>query len=406
MRRAQNDKLTIYESKPLSKFHQSFWLFFLLILLTACGQSNDPLEKDAALPVPTVSVMPTQAAVPAPAAQNQGSISATDPRIRYTGRIDWRDPARPAFDWPAVTIEAAFEGTTLAVLIEDGQNSYNVLIDGQQSVLQTLPGVNRYVLAEGLADGRHTFRMVKRTETFYGTPVFLGFELDADRDLAAPAPAPDRRIEFIGDSITAGYGSEGVSPTCTFSKETENAELTYAAMVAKDLGAAYTIVAVSGVGIVRNYNTANKMSPGTMLSYYEQTTTDRDSAAWDFSRWIPKAVVINLGTNDFSTAPHPAGEVFMQGYTELIIKIRNRYPDAHIFAIAGPIMVDPAEDTIRSVVTQMREVLKDERVHFVKIENNLELSGVDYGCDWHPNASGHRKIADQLIPHIRQEMNW
>ena len=393
----------------MTKLYRSLWLLPLLILLAACGESSDPLVLSDSPPLPPNTPrqpFSTQSAATAPVAQSQERISAADPRIRYTGRIDFSDPARPAFDWPAITIEVAFEGTSLAVLLQDGQNSYNVTIDGQESVLHTRPGQNRYVVAEGLSDGRHSFRMIKRTETFYGTPAFLGFELDAGRDLASLRSAPDRRIEFIGDSITAGYGSEGKSPTCTFSAATENVELTYAAMAAKELGAGYTIVAVSGVGIVRNYNTADKMSPGTMLTYYDLTTTDRDSQEWDFNSWVPDAVVINLGTNDFSTAPHPAGEVFLQGYTELIIKVRNRYPDAHIFAIAGPIMVDPAEDTIRSVVTQMREILDDDRVHFVKIENNLELSGTDYGCDWHPNASGHRKIAEQLIPRIREELNW
>jgi len=381
-------------------------ILLLLILLAACGESSDPLatiDVPAAAPNTPLSSQPTATV---PAAQSQGRISAADPRIRYTGRIDFSDPARPAFDWPAVTIEAAFEGTSLVVLLEDGQNIYNVTVDGQDSVLHTRPGENRIVIAEGLADDRHTFRMSKRTETFYGTPVFLGFELDAGRDLTSLPPAPERRIEFIGDSITAGYGSEGNSPTCTFSKGTENVELTYAAVTAGELEAGYTIIAVSGVGIVRNYNTADKMSPGTMLTYYDLTTTDRDSQEWDFNRWVPDAVVINLGTNDFSTNPHPAGEVFLQGYTELIIKVRNRYPNAHIFAMAGPIMVDPAEDTIRSVVTQMREILNDDRVHFVKIEDNLELSGTDYGCDWHPNASGHQKIAEQLIPRMREELNW
>ena len=42
----------------------------------------------------------------------------------------------------------------------------------------------------------------------------------------------ERRIEFIGDSITAGYGVEGSSPTCVYSPETENAALTYAAQTA------------------------------------------------------------------------------------------------------------------------------------------------------------------------------
>ena len=388
---------------------RSFWLLLLIILLTACGKSSDPLLLIDSSPVPANTSRqpsPTRSEATEPVVQSQERISAADPRIRYTGRIDFSDPARPGFDWPAIRIEAVFEGTSLIVLLQDGQNSYNVTIDGQEVVLHTRPGEDRYVVAEGLSDGRHTFRMIKRTETFFGTPVFLGFELDAGRDLASLPPAPERRIEFVGDSITAGYGSEGESPTCTFSAATENVELTYAAMTAKELGAGYTIIAVSGVGIVRNFNTADKMSPGTMLTYYDLTTTDQDSEEWDFNRWVPDAVVINLGTNDFSTVPHPAGEVFLQGYTELIVKIRNRYPDAHIFAMAGPIMVDPAEDTIRSVVTQMREILDDDRVHFVKIENNLELSAVDYGCDWHPNGSGHRKIAEQLIPRIREELDW
>ncbi len=389
-----------------------FWCWLLIFLLTACGKSSDPLT--ATPPATAVSQSPptnTQTTAPTttqasstPAATNR--ISPADPLIHYTGRIDFTDPTRPAFDWPAVTIEAAFGGSSVTAFLEDGQNLYNVYIDGRPSILQTSPNQQRYLLAEDLGNGQHIVRITKRTETFYGTPVFLGFELDPGRDLLPLPSRPDRRIEFIGDSITAGYGSEGDSPTCIFSRDTENAELTYAAMTANALNAEYAILAVSGVGIVRNYNSGDKMTAGTMLTYYEGTTTDRDTEKWDFERWVPQAVVINLGTNDFSTAPHPEGEVFLRGYTELIIKVRNRYPEAHIFAVAGPIMVDPAESTIRSAVTQMREVLDDERVHFVLIENTLELSAVDYGCDWHPNASGQRKIADQLRPFIAATLGW
>jgi len=385
----------------------------LFFLLASCGESSSPLipGRQQSSPAPPASdqgaSQPESAGTTAvPATTAAGFIPADHPLIRYTGRFDFSDPRRPRFDWPAVTIEAAFEGPTIAALLDDGGNSYDVTIDGQTSILRTQPGQTRYILAEGLGRGTHAVRLVKRTETFYGTPQFLGFELDEGRDLIALPPAKERRIEFVGDSITAGYGVEGDSPTCIFSPETENAALTYAAQTAEQLNAAYTIAAVSGVGVVRNYNSDGAMSAGTMITYYGRTVANDLAENWNFGQGAPDAVVINLGTNDYSTTPHPAGEVFLQGYTNLIFKVREKYPEAHIFAVAGPLMVGPAEETIRSVVTQMNEVLNDDRVHYVQIENTLELSAVDFGCDWHPNVSGQAKIAAQLAPAIAGVMGW
>lgn len=398
------------------KFLLTFLLAALFSLLASCGESSSPLlpgrqESSTAAPDPTQPGAPLEqpqnmGTADVPASTAAGFIAADHPLIRYTGRFDFSDPKRPRFDWPAVTIEAAFEGSSITALLDDGGNSYDVTIDGQTSVLRTQPGQTRYLLAEGLGRGEHALRLVKRTETFYGTPHFLGFELDDGRDLLPLPPAKARRIEFVGDSITAGYGVEGDSPTCIFSPETENAALTYAAQTAELLNAAYTIAAVSGVGVVRNYNSDGAMSAGTMITYYGRTVANDLAEDWDFGQSPPDAVVINLGTNDYSTTPHPAGEVFLQGYTNLIFKVREKYPETQIFAVAGPLMVGPAEDTIRSVVTQMNDVLNDDRVHYVGIENTLELSAVDFGCDWHPNVSGQAKIAAQLAPAIAEVMGW
>jgi lysophospholipase L1-like esterase len=386
------------------------------LVLCACraGSGSEAAEmipaESAALSAPPTAIgtppVIEQAATAAPQAEGAADIvRPDDPRLRYTGRFDFSDPQRPRFDWPAVTIEAAFSGPSAAVLLEDGRNSYDVTVNGQTTVLRTRPGQTRYPLAQGLGAGPHQLRLTKRTETFYGTPRFLGLELAPGFDLADLPADNGRHIEFIGDSITAGYGVEGASPTCNYSPETENAARTYAAQTAAQLDAAYSITAVSGVGVVRNYNDDGPLSAGTMLTYYGRTLANEPAEDWQAAQ-PPQAVVINLGTNDFSTTPHPAGEVFLQGYTNLIIKVRQRYPNAHIFAVGGPIMAGPAVDTIRSVVAQMNEMLGDERVHFVPIENTLEQSAVDYGCDWHPNESGQRKIAAQLAPVIAAVLGW
>jgi hypothetical protein len=34
------------------------------------------------------------------------------------------------------------------------------------------------------------------------------------------------------------------------------------------------------------------------------------------------------------------------------------------------------------------------------------MTASDWGCDWHPNVRGQRKIADVIVPVIRNAMNW
>ena len=192
-----------------------YLLLLALVLLAACGASQDgspnrePTGRDAPLAateLPTLSTStpaPTATRMPPAASGERVIVTADDPRIQYTGRIDFSDPKRPRFDWPAVTIEANFTGTSLGLLLQDGQNSYNVYINGEHSLLNTRLGQESYLVAEGLPEGAHSLRMVKRTETFYGTPTFLGLTLDPGKDLAAPPERSTRRIEFIGDSNTA-----------------------------------------------------------------------------------------------------------------------------------------------------------------------------------------------------------
>jgi lysophospholipase L1-like esterase len=340
--------------------------------------------------------------VPAPQGP-ETSVGADHPLIRYTGRLDFTDPKAPAFDWPAVTIEAAFEGSSCAVWLEDGNNHYDVSVDGQPPFVLRTTSEQRYVLAQGLPEGRHTVRLTRRTESGWGQAVFRGFLLAPGRGLVELPPRPERRLLFIGDSFTTGYGNEG-KLGCTFSRETQNAERTYAALLAREFEAEYELVAKSGRGVVRNYGEATPTSPKPMPAYFAQARAEQEQPRWDFQRAVPDAVLINLGTNDFSTTPHPPEEVFARGYEALIADVRRAWPEVPIFCVAGPRMKDPATAYIRAIVERQR-ARDGGRTHLAVIQDNLKLPE-DFGCDKHPSVSGHRKMADQLGPVLSSALGW
>lgn len=334
-----------------------------------------------------------------------GIIDADNTNIQYVGRFDRTDPKRAIFDWSGVYIRAKFAGTSCSVRLVDGNNYYAVTIDnGAPQVLAT-DTATVYSVAAGLADTIHTILIEKRTEAFVGKGEFLGFILDKGKDLAAPNPTPERRIEIIGNSMTCGYGVEGLSASEPFKPETENASLSYAALVGKALNADYMMVAYSGKGVVRNYGDANKTSAEPMPSVYDRTCYNNAARVWDFTKWIPQVVIINLGTNDFSTQPQPDKAVFQNAYTQLINRVQSNYAGVTIFCVCGPMIGSPCSTYIQEVVTQCQTNNANKEVYYIGMSTSL-LSGTDRGSDWHPNISGQQKIADKILPVIKDRMGW
>jgi lysophospholipase L1-like esterase len=251
----------------------------------------------------------------------------------------------------------------------------------------------------------HTARLFKRTESIVGQSTFKGFVLSPGGTIENPPPRLERRIEFVGDSITAGYGVEGDSPTCPFSVATENVGRSYAAMVAEAVGAEMMITAVSGLGVIRNYNDPEMIGRDAMTVRYGRALANEPVPLWNFQRWRADLVVINLGTNDFSTHPQPTEIVFVQAYIDLLNDIRHQYPFASIMAMAGPILPDYAAGYVETAVHHMNSAQSDHHIHFLHMPNNLVMPD-DYGCDYHPNVSGQQKIAAVLIPKIQEVMGW
>ncbi|MCW8809917.1 MAG: hypothetical protein OQK64_03055, partial [Ignavibacteriaceae bacterium] len=70
-----------------------------------------------------------------------------------------------------------------------------------------------------------------------------------------------------------------------------------------------------------------------------------------------------------------------------------------------PVRKDSHCDYIRSLVNELSSRLQDKKIWYEKLNINLDKQK-DFGCQEHPNGSGHKKIADALEPIIRKAMNW
>jgi len=339
--------------------------------------------------------------------ESSGIIDADDPALQYIGRFSFADPKRVLFDWPGVCIRARFEGTRCALRLRDHGNEYALVVDQRAPTVLVTDTSEVYTVASGLSDSMpHTITIQKRTEPLVGRGEFMGLILDRGKHLLPPGPRPDRRIEFIGNSITCGYGDEGPDTNCHFSPETENAGMSYAAMSSRALNAECFLISYSGRGVVRNYGDPHTTSQDPMPALYGRTCFFDSTTKWDFSAWIPQAVVINLGTNDFSTEPYPDSLVFQNAYGELIHRVRAQYPGVTMFCVCGPMIGEPCARYIERVVRREQERLKrNTDVYYVQIEKS-RLSDADWGCDHHPNILGMSKMADILVPAIRLRMNW
>lgn len=271
-------------------------------------------------------------------------------------------------------------------------------MDGQkQTDLATDSGEQLYPIASGLADGEHEVFLYRRTEASFGDTNFLGVELGSGT-LLAPPPAPNRRIEVIGDSITCGYGNEGPNESCNFSADTENHYLTYGAIAARNLNAELTTIAWSGKGIIYNYGD-DKNQP--LPEIYDQILPYDSSSIWSFA-WQPDVVVINLGTNDFSTDGDPSETEFGGAYSAFLDHLREKYPNANIMCLVPTLLGGNDLTTAESYIQNVVSAKNDPKIEAY----SMSFTQTGWGCDYHPSLLTHASMGDALTQKLKSVMSW
>jgi lysophospholipase L1-like esterase len=347
-------------------------------------------------------------------------ISASNKNIRFSGRIDFSQPGKALFSLPGVNIRFRFRGTKVSIHMKDlttgdiqadGQpagNFINVYIDRKDPIILELhPADTIYTLASGLRRKKHMVTLIKRTEALAGKIEFCGIWLEQDNELLPLSEDGSRKIEFIGNSITCGYGVEAQSEMEPFSCSTENVTLSYAYLTASALHADYNIVAYSGRGVAQNYD---RSVINTMPEIWNQVFPDETEPVWDHKKFIPDITVINLGTNDFSFDDVDT-LLFRTAYMDFLKKIRRTYPESLIVCVLGPMMNNTypvnALNQARHIIQSVRQQLihsGDEKIYYLEL--SPQNGNLGYGADWHPSAAQQRKNAKELTGYISEITGW
>jgi hypothetical protein len=323
-----------------------------------------------------------------------------EPGPRFIGRVT-NDPDGRSFAWSGSAVELRFTGTEISVTLDDwGHNFFEVIVDGEHHVMSLGSEEETYLLASGLGPGEHEVLLYRRSEAFFGPTRFVGFSVPESQWLPSNVPS-GKKIEVIADSTATGYGIEGPDPYCGFSAETENHYIAYPALAARAVDAEVNTIGWSGIGVYRDNDghTENTMA----LRYPRALPTD-ETSTWDFSLFVPQAVVVNLGSNDF-VADDP-GQEFEDAYEDLLDVIRAHYPDARIYCAVGSSTSGSEYGRLKprlSAIVASRLAGGD---NIAMLDFGTTGDEATYGCDWHPGQATHQLMADILVQALRNDLDW
>lgn len=329
-------------------------------------------------------------------------------KIGYEGRILHRsDAAELAWSGTSATIN--FIGTTVSAIIQDldTANYYNVIIDNMVvAKIHTSTTKKSYLLAAELENKPHTVQLFKRTEWDKGKTLFYGFELPESATLL-DAPSPKKRkIEFFGNSITSGYGIEDYTGEDSGIGYYQNNYLTYAALTARHFNAAYHCISKSGIGIMVSW------FPLIMPEMYYRLDPLDENSKWDFTKYTPDIVVINLFQNDswivnlpnyaqyknrFGTNA-PTENDIVTAYKQFIKTIRGCYPNASIICALGSMDATKEGSAWPNYISQAVKQTNDPNIYSLFFD--YKNSG------GHPKVSEQKVMAETLIEFIEKTIKW
>jgi len=296
----------------------------------------------------------------------------------------------------ASSVEGKFTGTKFCIdaISEYCRKKYatyiRVEIDGHRKKIML--NNKRARLTFDLKMGEHTFKIIKLTESM--TNSFGLFSLECDGEFIKYSRDFDINIEFIGDSISTGYGVASQKKRGDYVTLHQNADEAFPYLVGNALNARFNVIAAGGHALYKS-----KYAETPLIEMYDNVDFKRNKDLWGKTLFVPDVVVIELGINDFS---------YLKGLSEADYKkelkvVKNIYKNfiekilcygCNVILLYG--FYGDAE--LEKLTTSAANAVGDNKVSCLKTKSIIELEDV---CDGHPGKRSHRITADLIAQHIK-----
>ncbi len=258
-------------------------------------------------------------------------------------------------------------------------------------------GKNTFVIAEDLDGETHRVEVLRETEEINAVALFESIEMDGTM---TPVPNAPMLIEFVGDSITTGYGAYPTSAeTATLAVDDpirQAGTRSYAYITAQQLGADIQVCCTSGYGVLTGYNAdgANLQGMYPYTAYHNDHSSDE--ALWSFER-PADIVVINLGTNDNGTyrSRGKTENDMREAIQNMMELAREKNPDAKVVWCTGMMGI-----AFKKIVNEVVEDLggAGEGFYFCELPKGTS------GGAGHPNQEEHAAAAEVLTAFLKDEV--
>ena len=316
-------------------------------------------------------------------------------------------------------VEFTFTGTSASfTLVGDSMYSnpektprFAVYINGERTIDDIVDASEKTVEVFSADEAvETTVKLLKISEAQESTMGIKSINVTSIGGLA-PTAEKELKIEFIGDSITCGYGVDDPDRDHHFKTTTEDATKAYAFKTAMALDADYSLVSYSGNGIISGYtDNGTKQTSQRVPDVYDKVGKswgnwnefNIQDVDWDFSKFQPQYVVINLGTNDASYTGSDKERVleYAEGYKEFLKVVREKNPDAHIVCALGVMGASLFKNGIERAVTEYTEETGDSNVSTLLLtQQDGNTNG--YAADWHPTEASQDIAANEMTEYLK-----